>query len=198
MAANPKLNTLGGSIGVGANAAGGILSAFGAISSGESQKGLEDYQAGVAQINAQTARQNADYAEQLGSLQQQQFGFRAGQQFGGIRTAQAASGLDVNSGSAKSVQDSQKLLTNLGETSIASSTNKQAYDFLTQATGFQNQAQLDLLAGKDAENAGYINAASGIISSAAGVSSKWLQGQQLGLWGSPSGNITNTNYNGIY
>jgi hypothetical protein len=46
-----------------------------------------------------------------------------------------------------------------------------------------NQATLDIAAGKNAAAAGDINAVSSILGTAGSVSSKWLQGNQVGLWG---------------
>jgi hypothetical protein len=52
---------------------------------------------------------------------------------------------------------------------------------------YTSQAQLDTLAGRNARTSGMIGAASSILGGASSVSSEWLRGQSLGLWGSPSG-----------
>lgn len=171
------------------SAGGGILSAFGGIAEGKSQRQMYDYQAAVSRINADIDRQNAEWEINKGDIEGQQFGLKAGQQFGQIRTAQAASGLDVNTGSAKDVQDSQRKLTYMDEATIRSNAAKTAYDYTARAATDENQAKIYQTAGANAERAGYLKAASSIIGTAGSVSSKWLQGSQAGIGGSTSGPI---------
>lgn len=173
-----------GAIGIGSNILGGIFGASGAEAEGQAQQGMYNYQAGVAQINSQIAQQNADYAIQSGEQQAQQYGIQAAQQFGAIKSAQASSGIDVNSGSALQTQQSQKLVSNLDQDQIRSNAAKTAYDYNTQAVQFQNQAQLYTMAGTNAAAAGNINAVSSILGTVSSVSSKWLQGSTLGMSGS--------------
>lgn len=175
-----------GQIGIGTNIAGGIFGAVGAEQQGQATQQMYNYQAQVQQINAQIDRQNAAFAINQGELQAQTSGLQAGQRMGQIKAAQASAGLDVNSGSDLKVQQSQQLVTNMDLTQIRSNANKSAYDFETQAVGAENQGQLDTLAGQNAAEAGNINAFSTVLGTASSVSTKWLQGQQIGLWGAPS------------
>ena len=178
-----------GSIGIGANVAGGILGAEGSIASGEAQQGMYNYQAGVAQLNATIAKQNADFAVNAGEEKAQQYGLEAGQRQGQIVASQASSGLDANSGSAKEVQQSQKMVTNLDLTQIRSDANKTAYDIENQAQGFEEQATLDTMAGKNAAQAGVIGAFSSILGTASSVCTKWPRPATCGstsLNGKPS------------
>jgi hypothetical protein len=71
-------------------------------------------------------------------------------------------------------------------TQIRSNAAKTAYDFSTKATMDLNQATLDTMAGANARTAGDINAASSILGTVGSVSSKWLQGKQMGMWGTSS------------
>lgn len=167
--------------GMGAQAGGGILGAIGSIMGGQAQASQFKYQAAVARQNAQVAKQNQEYASQQGEIQAQSYGMQAAQRQGQIKVAQGASGLDVNSGSAKQVQNSQKLVTSMDLDQIRSNAAKTAYNFDVQSVNFTNQAQLDTRAAADANTAGEIGAASTLLGSASSVSSKWLQGQQVGL-----------------
>lgn len=171
-----------GEVGLGSTALGGIFSAFGAGESGAAQKGMYDYQASVAEINSQIALQNADYARQQGEGQAQAFGISAAQRAGQIKVAQASSGLDINSGSAVQVRQSQKLVTDMDLNQIRSNAAKTAYDYDVQSVNFTNQAQIDTFSGQQAELAGDINIGSSIIGTAGSVSAKWLQGNQTDLW----------------
>jgi hypothetical protein len=173
-------------IGVGASAGGGLLSAFGAEKSGAAQQQMYNYQSQVAQINANIDKQNAEYALNQGEQQAQQYGIHAAQQRGQIIAAQGASGIAVGSGSNASVVSSQDLLTRMDLTQIRSNAAKTAYDFNVKATADTNQATLDTFAGQNAKTAGDISAASSILGTVGSVSSKWLQGNQAGLWGTKS------------
>lgn len=172
-----------GSVGLGATAAGSALSAYGAYEGGQSQSRMYGYQAQVAQINSNIALQNADYARMQGEQQSVIEGRKGAQQLGGIRAAEGASGLNVNSGSAAQVQASQKGTTALDLNQIRSNAAKTAYDFDVQSTEDINQAGLYTAASANAKTAGDISALSSIVGGAGSVSSKWLAGQQQGLWG---------------
>lgn len=180
-----------GAIGIGTSLAGGILGAVGAKKSAAAQQQMYDYQAGVAKVNAQIDRQNAEYSINYGEQQATQFGLKERQQEGQIKVAQAASNLDVNSGSAVDVQTSQRKLGQMDMTQIRSNAAKTAYDFNVKATMDENQATLDTMAGENARSAGNINAMSSILGSIGSVSSKWMQGSQMGMW-STSGSSRET------
>lgn len=175
-----------GSVGMGASLGGGLLSAFGQFTSGQHQQQMYDYQAQVAKINANIDQQNSEYALLQGGQQQVSYGLKAGQQFGAIRTAQGASGLDVNSGSAGDVQSSQRFLTRMDLAQIGANAGKTAYDYTVKGTMDTNQATLDTIAGKNAMTAGEIGAASSILGSVGSVSSKWMQGNTAGMWATSS------------
>ena len=171
-----------GAIGLGASLAGGILSAFGSYQTGKNQQAMYNYQAQVARINAQIDRQNADWSYHKGDIEAQQYGMKAAQQRGAIRAAQGASNIDVNSGSAVEVQRSQEKLKNIDLGQIRENAAKTAYDWQVKAVMDENQAGLYQYAGENAMQAGKIGAFSSILGSVGSVSSKWLQGNQVGLW----------------
>jgi hypothetical protein len=145
------------------------------------------YQAQVARINSQIALQNADYAREQGEQQAVIEGRKGAQQLGQIKAAQGASGLSANSGSNAQVQASQQATTSLDLTQIRANAAKTAYDFDVQSTEDINQAGLYSAAASNAATAGDISALGSIIGGAGSVSSKWLAGNQQGLWGSAGG-----------
>lgn len=176
-----------GAVGVGSSLAGGLLSAFGAASSGQAQQQMYNYQSQVATLNAKIDQQNSEYALNQGEVQATQYGERAGQQRGGIIAAQGASGIQVGTGSAADVVRSQKAITTMDLGQIRTNAAKTAYDFQVKGAMDTNQATLDTIAGENAKKAGDINAAASILGTAGNVSSKWLQGNTAGLWGGGSG-----------
>lgn len=175
-----------GTIGLGATLAGGVTSAIGAEKSGAASQQMYNYQAGVAQINSQIDLQNADYARNQGEIQAQQYGMKAGQQAAQIKVTQAASGLDVNSGSAVAVQASQRKITGIDTAQIRSNAAKVAYDYDVKSTMDLNQSTLDVMAGQNAKTAGDISATSSILGSVGSVATKWNAGSTAGLFGGSS------------
>lgn len=171
-----------GAVGLGANLAGGLLSAYGANKQGEAQQQMYNYRAQVAKINADINRQNASWARDKGEKEAEQYGMKAAQQRGAIKVAQAASGLDVNTGSAREVQRSQEAIKDLDLSMIRSNAAKIAYDYETKAVMDENQAGLDVMAGEYSKQAGELKAAESILGTVSTVSSKWQQGKSIGLW----------------
>ena len=176
-------------VGLASSLASGLIGASGASASGAAQQQMYNYQAGVALLNKQIAEQNAEYTRNVGELQATKYGLQAAQQLGRIKVAQAASGLDVNSGSAAQIRSSQEMLTRTDLTQIRSNAAKTAYNFEAQGAQYGAQATLDTMAGMNARSAGMVNAASSIIGAAGSISSEWLQGQRLGAWGSGMGSV---------
>ena len=172
-----------GIIGMGATLAGGVLGAQGATQEAAATQKMYNYQAGVAKINSQIDLQNADYARNQGEVQAQQYGQKAAQQFGAIRTTQAASGLDVNTGTNAMVQDSQRKVTATDLGTIRANAAKTAYDYNVKSVMDLNQSTLDVMAGENAVAAGKIKAQASILGSVASVASKWSQGSQMGMFG---------------
>jgi hypothetical protein len=176
--------------GMGATAGGSILSAFGALSSGVANSNMYNYQSGVAKLNQQIDTQNAEFARQTGEQQARQFGFKASAQMGAIKVAQASGNFDVRSGSDKQVQDSQRALNTIDLDTIRSTAAKTAYGFTEQGAIAGSQASLYSSAAGNALAAGGIGAASSILGGASWVSSMWLKGQQVGMFGGGGTNQT--------
>ncbi len=171
-----------GILGLASTIGGGILQAQGASAAGGAQEKQNYYQAGVAELNSQIAKQNADFAMNQGEQQAQKFGMAAGEREGQIVASQADSGTDVNTGSNRDVQKSQHFVDLMDLTQIRSNAAKVAYDYDVQSVNFDKQAQLYKMAGKDAAAAGGIKAEASIIGTVGSVASKWTQGSQVGLF----------------
>lgn len=178
-----------GAVGMGTTMLGGLTSALGSIFQGQSQQQMYNYQAGVARLNQQIAEQNAVYAEQVGEQQATQAGLQGAQRLGQIKVAQASSGLDIRSGSAAQVQQSQKLVTAMDLATIRSNAAKTAYNYRVTGVQYGAQAGLDTVSGQNAMTSGFIGASSSILGAASSVSSQWLRGQQLGLWQNTQPNL---------
>src|SRR2546425_425843 len=106
--ADPFSATAMAAISGGAQAGGGILKAFGARDEAEAGAKLHEYKAGVARQNAIFNRKNSEYTLDAGEQASRRAGLTTGFTVGREKTAQAASGFDVNEGSPEAVRDSQR------------------------------------------------------------------------------------------
>jgi len=173
-----------GAVGMGSSILGSLFKGIGAVQSGEAQSGQMKYQAGIALLNSQIMSQNSEYALNTGEQTAMRYGMKSGQQQGAIVAAQASSGVDVNSGSNKQVQESAKHVAQMDMTQIRADAAKTAYDYRVQSNNYRLQAGLYMMGAQNAEAAIPINVASSLVGGAESVSSKWMQGKSMGLWGS--------------
>lgn len=138
-----------------AGIAGAVASAGGALYSGAAQSSAAQYNGQVAANNATIANQNAVYAQAAGSAKQQTQGLQDAERLASIKSAGlAANNIDVNSGSAVTVQKSQRELGNLDQETVQNNALLQAYGYRTQATSdtaqsqlYKTQASTDLIGG---------------------------------------------------
>lgn len=175
------------SLSLAATAGGGALSAFSSIMSGNAKAAQANYQAGVAQVNATIAKQNADYATQAGEVEAQQGGMKTRAQVGQTIATQGAGGLALGSGSQASVVQSEREVGAEDVSIIRSNAAKRAYGYQVEAMQDTSQAELFKMTATDAKTAGIIGAFSSILGTAGSVSSKWMQGNAAGLFGSKAG-----------
>ena len=159
----------------------GITSAAGAAYSGMSQAAAYNYQAGIAQMNAQIAKQNAAYETALGEVQAQQQGMKTRATISQTRAIQGASGLDVNTGSAASVRESEFQLGGYDQQVIRAGAARRAYGFEVEAVSDKAQANLDRMAADRSETAGMLKAFTSILGAGGSFASKWKQGQSTGM-----------------
>ena len=181
--ADPFTASAMAAISIGTTIAGGAVSAYGAAQKGSADQAMYGYQAGVAQLNAKIAKQNADYTREAGGTAVYQSGLKTGQVVGQQKVAQSASGIDVNTGSAAKVRADTLQLGELDQSTIRTNYAKKAYGFEVEASTKEAEAGADLVAGVQAKKAADINVASSILGTVSSVSSKWMQASQAGVFG---------------
>lgn len=150
--------------------------------SGQAQANMYNYQAAVAQINQQIMQQNASWATQEGEVQAQQSGMKTRAQVATTQAQQGAGNLDVRSGSNARVQASELEIGEEDQALIRSNAAQRAYGFEVQGFQYAAQASSDKAAASNSQTAGTISAVSSLLGGAGSVSSKWLQGSQMGLF----------------
>jgi hypothetical protein len=163
-----------------ASTIGAGVGAYGAIESGEAASASASYQAQVAANDAQIADQNAQYATAAGNAQASQQQLKTAAQIGAIRAAQAANGLDVNSGSDLDVQSSAKELGELDTLTIQNNAARQAYGYETQSMSYTAQSGLDTAQSGQALTAGTIGGVGSILGGVSSVGSQYMNYQLLG------------------
>ncbi len=146
------------------------ISAVGTIMAGQAQKNALNYQAQVAQNNAITAQNMAQNASEAAQAKAAAVGMKEAEVGGQIKAAQAAGGVDVNTGSNKAVQISQRELGKLDTETTQSNEELKAYGFRTQATNFQAQSGLYRYEAPQAA----LGADLGAIGQFTGSAAKWL------------------------
>lgn len=176
-----------GAISIGGTVLGGLLNAKGAAQQAGAQASTYQYQAGIAEYNKQIQLQNRDYALYAGEREAERFGIQARQRQGTLAATRSASGFDVTSGSNADVLASDRDMARRDVSTIRQNAARVAYGYATEAAGQDLQAGLYRKAAADTLAGKKVSVASSLLSTATSVSSKWLQGKQMGLWGGDNG-----------
>lgn len=145
-----------------------------------------NFKAGIAKLNADINKQNAAWSLNSGAIKAANYGLKAGQEIADTKVVQAASGLDVNSGSKEAVRDTQSAVAKYDQNLIRADAAKTAYGYETKASADKAEAELDRVSADNAGKAGKLGVLSSIIGTASSVASKWSQANTLGI-GSGSG-----------
>ncbi len=171
-----------GGVGIAAAIGGSLLSASGEKQKAAATSQMYTYQAGIADLNRRIAIDNRDYAIYAGGEAAKRFGMKSAQEAGSIKAKQGASGVDVGGGSSVAVQAGQKTVSDLDMATIRNNAARKAYGYEEEAAVDTQQGQLYRAASSNSLEAGNIAAMGSLISGVSSVSSKWLQGNQVGLW----------------
>lgn len=167
-------------------ALGGAGSAGASILGGYQKSSMLRYQAGIARMNQNVMTQNAEYERNVGELKAQTSGMKSRFEGGEILAGQAASGVNVNSGSNKAVQDSQKDLAVHDQDVIRANAAKKAFGYDIEATQEGAKATMLDRGSDNAKREGFIKAGGTLLGTATSVADKWLWGKQKGIWGNDS------------
>ena len=124
------------------------------------------YSAQVARNNAAIARQSSRYAVEAGNVQAQNESLKNAQIAGELKASQAANNVDVNTGSALSVQAGQKAAGEVDTQTVLHNALLQAYGYQQQAASYKAQAGQDV-------TAGFEQAGGSLLSNASSLGLKW-------------------------
>src|SRR6202021_3155278 len=158
-----------------AGIAGAGISAYGTAEAGQAQANAANYNAGVAANNGAIGNNSTAYSVAAGQEATSTQSRKNAAVSGKIKATQAASGVDVNTGSAVDVQKSQRETGELDSETVLNNSELQAYGYRSQATGFQATSQLETEEAEQAPIGADLSAAGGLLGSASSLGLKWSQ-----------------------
>jgi hypothetical protein len=151
-------------IAVGAAAGGALLQGYGTYMGMEAQSSNAAFQAQVASNNAAIARTNEKLEFESGEEKTANAEMKARSIVGTQKADQAASGVDVNSGSALSSRAGTAQFLTLDALTIRSDSARKAYGFAVEAQQDTEQSQLDTMESQEAASAAPIAAVGSALS----------------------------------
>lgn len=161
-----------GTIGSVVSAVGTGVSVLGALKQGSAASSAAHTRAAVQTNNATIARQNAERAAQVGEEKAAMSQRDTRAKIGAMEASQAASGVDINNGSALDVRASETEFGQLDAQTIRSNAAREAYGYQTQATNMDSAASMSKAEAKNAKTSGFMNAAT-VLGTALGSSDNW-------------------------
>lgn len=173
-------------ISIGTTLLSGAIGGAGASFSADASADAFNFKAGIAKLNADINKQNASWALNSGGIKAANYGLKAGQDIADTKVVQAASGLDVNSGSKSAVRDTQADVAKYDQDLIRADAAHTAHGYEVKAAADSAEAELDRTSASNAGKAGKLGILSSVIGTASSVASKWSQGKTIGI-GSGSG-----------
>lgn len=157
--------------------AGAVMGAVSAVQEGKQQQAMYNYQAEVAKQNAEIAQRNADTERQTGIEEARLQRMKTLQAVGSQQAAMAANGMDITQGTSLDIIEDTAAMGELDALQIQTNYERKALAYEQQANNFQNEATMDIYAGKNAYSAGKMKAISagiGGLGDALSVSGKWF------------------------
>lgn len=154
-----------------------VLGTVSSVQQGKQQQAMYNYQAKVAEENAKIANKNAATERQTGIEEARLQRMKTLQAVGSQQTAMAANGMDVTQGTSLDIIEDTAAMGELDALQIQTNYERKAQSYEAQANNFNNQASMDVIAGKNAYTAGQIKAVqTGLngVSKTVGVASKWV------------------------
>ena len=152
-----------GPIGIGLQAFGAIQGFIAKRNEGKAAANQARYNSAVASNNAIIARRNSELASAEGNaaLEAKQLENRA--KIGAIKASQAASGVDINSGSSVDVRQSAAEIGQLSALNIRAAAVRKAYGYQNEASDYDSQAGLYDTQAKNEITAGNMNATTTLL-----------------------------------
>lgn len=160
--------------------AGAGMQAAGTYGQYQAQSATAGYQAQVAANNAKIALQNESMEIQSGEQQATNEGMKNRAILGQTKAAQAASGVDVNSGSFVGARAGEAEIGQLNTLTIRSNAARRAYGYAVSSTNDTAQSELLTSESKQASEAAPFAAAGSLLSSASSAGGRYAMWNNAG------------------
>lgn len=160
--------------------AGTAVTAVGKLEEGDAKAKSAAYQAQVLRNNELIDQQNEKWAIQAGGVREAAQGMRTRANVSNLVARQGSSGVDVNTGSSRSVTDAASALGALDTLTIRSNTAREAYGYEVAAASDEAKSNLATMESSHAREAGEIGALSSLISGASSAFGNYAKWQNLG------------------
>lgn len=156
-------------------ALGAGMQAYGMYQQGQAREKAAEYNAAVASNNMVLAERQAEDATKRGKIEEQRHRMQVGRLKADQRSALAASGIDVASGSALDVLEDTAKLGEWDALQIRANADREAYGYRAQGMNYQAEAGLQTMKGRQASRAGMIGAGSSLLTGAGNVAGSWYK-----------------------
>jgi len=150
-----------------------VMGAAGALYQGFAGKQAAEYQAQVARNNATAAEQMKRYEIQKGLLEAQDQDRANAEKVGQQRSAMAASGFDMNSGTMREIGVSQTILGRTDSLRRAHAGELAGWNLQNKANNFRAEANIAESRGKHSMLSGLFGAGASLIGNAQRFDTKW-------------------------
>jgi len=154
-------------------AMGAMSQASGQRAQGQAQKQTYDYKAQVNENNKQVSEWKAQDAVDRGYVREQEHRNKVSNLKGRQRAVLAASGVEVDTGSALDILEDTAALGELDALTIRSNAEREAYDYKVAGMNDGAQADVNRMSGENALAAGNMGARTSLLQGAGSVASKW-------------------------
>lgn len=167
-------------LGLGTSLIGGIEQAQGQVQSAKAQAESYAYQAQIAKNNAAIAGQNVAWVADQGEIDATTQGMKTAAEVGSMKAKEAASGIDVNTGSAVDARAAAERLGVINALTVKSNAARTAWGYQVDQSNEEIQSALYKKAGAYATQAGKIGAGSTLLATAGSIASQAAKYSMVG------------------
>jgi hypothetical protein len=154
--------------------------AQGEIAQGNAQREAAQYRAQVARNNAKMAEGDAEYVMQAGALESYNQAMKNRAHLGNVKANQAASGVNINTGTAVDVRASEAATGRQEQQNIEANAGRRAYgyrreaqDYLATAALAEKEGDYDVLAARNRAQSALNEGRSTVLGTASSLAFKW-------------------------
>jgi hypothetical protein len=154
-------------------AVGLAMSAYGTYQQGQSQKSMANYNARIAENNAQINEIEAQDAIKRGDEEANAIRRNADMLKGSQRASMAARGLDLAEGTAAELQFQTDFFSSVDQATARDNAKRQAWSIRTQGANFKSEAAMQHATAKSINP--WMNTAGSLLTNGGMVASKWYK-----------------------